>query len=236
VFLADVTEFFSLRDLPGHLSYLLIAISYLLTRMFWLRVIAVAGLALEIGYFSLSGGDLRTGIAWDMIFILINLYQLYWLVRERMMSRLPEAYRDVLRAAMKGLDDAGIFRLLSAGDFTGLEDGAVLAAENEDLDRLYFICDGRVRVAIGGRQAGTMGNGSFIGEVAFMTGKPATATVTAAGPVKALVFDRARLSEFLRREEQLAGTFHQLLGRDLAHKLQSSNSQLAACHVRGPAA
>lgn len=227
-----MTELFGLKDLPGHLSYLLLAISYWLTRMFWLRVIAVAGIALEIAYFALSGGDLRTGIAWNLIFILINLYQLYWLVRERLRARLPEAHAGVLRAAMKGLDDADIARLLGAGEVSSLQAGSVLATENEDLDRLFFICDGRVNVAIGGHLAGTMGSGSFVGEVAFMTGKPATATVTAEGPVKALIFNRARLTEFLRREEQLAGTLHRLLGRDLADKLKSSNRQLAAAYGR----
>jgi len=31
--------------------------------------VAVVGLSLEIAYFWLSGGDLRAGIGWDLIFI-----------------------------------------------------------------------------------------------------------------------------------------------------------------------
>jgi hypothetical protein len=42
-----------------------------------LRAFAVVGLSLEILYFWLSGGDLRAGIGWDLVFITINLYQLY---------------------------------------------------------------------------------------------------------------------------------------------------------------
>jgi hypothetical protein len=38
-----------------------------------LRVVAVIGLSLEILYFWHSGGDLRTGIGWDLIFIIIYL-------------------------------------------------------------------------------------------------------------------------------------------------------------------
>jgi hypothetical protein len=44
----EVGTLFSLRNLPGHISYLLIAISYWLTDIFWLRVVAVVGLSLEI--------------------------------------------------------------------------------------------------------------------------------------------------------------------------------------------
>jgi len=70
----DIGSMFSLNNLPGHLSYLLIAVSYWLTKMFWLRVVAIVGLSFEILYFYHSGGDLRTGIGWELIFILINAY------------------------------------------------------------------------------------------------------------------------------------------------------------------
>jgi hypothetical protein len=35
-------------DVPGHVSYVLIALSYWMTNVFWLRVIAVVGLVFEI--------------------------------------------------------------------------------------------------------------------------------------------------------------------------------------------
>ena len=90
----DLGTIFSLNNWPGHFSYVLIAISYWLTDMFWLRLVAIVGLSLEILYFWYSGGDLRTGIGWDLIFIAINAYQLYRLLRRPLSLRLPEADRD----------------------------------------------------------------------------------------------------------------------------------------------
>jgi len=55
-------------------------------------------LSLEILYFWLSGGDLRTGIGWDLIFIAINLYQIYRLMKDRLSLRLPEPDRELLRS------------------------------------------------------------------------------------------------------------------------------------------
>ena len=68
----DIAAIFSLDNWPGHLSYALIAVSYWLTDMFWLRLVAIVGLSLEILYFLFTGGDLRTGIGWDLVFIAIN--------------------------------------------------------------------------------------------------------------------------------------------------------------------
>ena len=43
----ELGTIFSLNNWFGHFSYLLIAISYWLTDIFWLRVVAVIGLSLE---------------------------------------------------------------------------------------------------------------------------------------------------------------------------------------------
>ena len=224
----DLATLFSLNNWPGHLSYVMIAISYWLTDMFWLRSVAVVGLSLEILYFLLSGGDLRAGIGWDLIFILINLYQLYRLAQERLSLRLPEKDRDLLRRVLTGLDDVQIARLLGAGALCELEAGTTLAEENQPLEKLYFLCAGRVGVSIGGRAVSHLEEGNFVGEVAFLTERPATATVIAETPVRVLVFDRAKLKQFFQNETEVAGLIYQLIGRDLAHKIKVSNTLLAA--------
>jgi Cyclic nucleotide-binding domain len=218
---------FSVSNLPGHISYLLIAISYWLTEIFWLRVVAVVGLSLEILYFWHSGGDLRTGIGWDLIFILINLYQVYRLVKDRLSLRLPESDRELLRRVLTGLDDSQIARLLNAGAFCDLTNGTTLARENEALKTMFFICSGRARVMIGGREVSRLEKGSFVGEVAFLTDKPATATVIAEDDVRALAFDGNVLRQFFHKETEVAGLIYQLLGRELANKIKVSNTLLA---------
>lgn len=226
--MGELGTIFSLNNWFGHFSYLLIAISYWLTEIFWLRVVAVIGLSLEILYFWHSGGDLRTGIGWDMIFITINLYQLYRLVKDRLSLRLPEADRDLFRSAFTGLDDSQIARLLAAGEFVDLAGGTTLAEENRALDKIYFICSGRVAITIAGREVSYVESGSFIGEVAFLTETPATATAIAEGGVRALAFDRVALKRFFDSEEEVAGLIYQLLGRELAGKIKVSNRLLSA--------
>ena len=224
----ELATLFSLNNWPGHLSYILIAVSYWLTDIFWLRVVAVVGLALEIVYFLLSGGDLRTGIGWDLVFILINVYQLSRLVQERLSLRLPEKDRELLRSILVGLDDAKISRLLGAGALCDVAEGTTLAKENEELEKLYFLCDGRVRVTIGGHEVAHLKEGNFVGEVAFLTERPATATVIAATDLRVLAFERERLKKFFQNETEVAGLIYQLIGRELAHKIKVSNTLLAA--------
>lgn len=223
----DLGAIFSLNNWPGHLSYVLIAVSYWLTDMFRLRLVAVVGLSLEILYFWLSGGDLRTGMGWDLIFIGINVYQLYRLLQDHLSLQLPEADCELLRRVFTGLNDAQIARLLSVGEFCDIADGTAMAEEDQALEKLFIICAGRVRVMIAGRAVSHLERGNLVGEVAFLTERPATATVIAEGTVRALAFDRDKLSRLFLNEADVAGLIYQLLGRELAHKIKVSNRLLS---------
>ena len=70
-----LTPYFALSDIPGHISYAVLAISYCLTNIYWLRVAAVIGLAFEIIYFSMTSTNLYTGIGWGLIFIVPFVYR-----------------------------------------------------------------------------------------------------------------------------------------------------------------
>ena len=126
------------------------------------------------------------------------------------------------------LPDNQIARLLHAGAFLDLAAGATLAEENRPLQKIYFICSGRVRVTISGREVSHLERGNFVGEVAFLTEMPATATVITEGEVRALAFDRARLKQFFDNDADVAGIIYQLLGRELAGKIKVSNKLLSA--------
>lgn len=218
-------EIFSLTDMTGTLSYAIIALSYLMTRIFWLRVAAVIGLFLEIAYFRLSGGDLKIGIGWDAIFIAINLVMLFLLVRERASLTLPEKDAPMLRQSFAGLDDAQIARLLKAADWRDAQPGETLTKQDNAVDSLFFLCSGRASVEVNGSFETYLEKGSFIGEIAYLTGNLATATVVIDEPSRVLAFSKLRMAKVTDRDSRIAGIIYELLGRDLAQKMRRSNTR-----------
>ncbi|MGB6766741.1 MAG: cyclic nucleotide-binding domain-containing protein [Methyloceanibacter sp.] len=151
----------------------------------------------------------------------------YDIPRPKLSLRLPEAEREALRSVFTGLDDVQIARLLVAGRFNDIAKGTMLAEENKPLETLFFICTGHVKVTIAGREVAHLEKGNFVGEIAFLTEKPATATVVAEDSVRALVFERAELNQFFRNEAEVAGLVYQLLGRELAQKIRVSNIRVS---------
>jgi len=152
--------------------------------------------------------------------------------RPRLSLRLPEAERDLLRNVFTGLDDVQIARLLVAGQFNDIAKGTTLTEENKPLDTLFFICEGHAKVTVAGSEIAHLEKGNFVGEIAFLTENPATATVVAEDSVRALVFDRGELNQFFRNEAEVAGLIYQLLGRELAQKLRARNIDI---YLRGSA-
>jgi hypothetical protein len=220
-----MAEFFSLTDLTGTLSYAVIALSYFMTRIFWLRVTAVVGLFVEIAYFRLTGGDLKVGIGWDLIFIGINLYQLFWLIRERASLRLPEKDAPLLREALAGLDDSQIAKLLRAADWKDAAAGEALTQQDAAVDALYFLLSGRASVVVNGSFVTYLEKGAFVGEIAYLTGNLATATVVIDEPSRILVFSKLRMAKVTAADEQISSIIYELLGRDLAMKMRRSNTR-----------
>ena len=210
-------------DVPGHVSYVIVAVSYWLTNIFWLRVTAVVGLALEIVYFGVAGGGgLQVGIGWDLVFILINVYQIYRLIAERRsLASLAEV--NLLRqGAFAGLESSRLAQLLKAGGWQDFEADTRLTVEGEAVARLILICRGRARVEARGAPIATLHSGAFVGEMAFLSGNPASATVIVEEPVHAFVFDVEKLAALARTSDAVAGDVHRAVGRDLARKLAGS--------------
>jgi CRP-like cAMP-binding protein len=216
---------FNLDDLPGHFAFALLGLSYLMTSMYWLRLVAIIGMLVGLLYFSFTGGNLVVGIVWTVLLILINLYQLYWLVRENLSLRLPEKEGPLLREALSGLDDAQISRLLQAAEWKDFQPGDVLTRQDAPVDALYFLCSGRANVEVNRSLVTFLEKGSFVGEIAYLTGNPATATVVIDEAARVLKFSKMRMAKVIAADPQINGIIYQLLGRDLAMKMRRANTR-----------
>lgn len=210
-------------DVAGHVSYVIIAISYWLTNIYWLRVTAVIGLCFEVAYFVLQSDALYTGIAWDCVFIAINLFHLAHLTHQRLKLRAVEGDRDLLRLMFEGLDDAQIGMLLNSSSWQHFAIGEHLTVQGEPVPALMLIAAGQASIVVSNHLIAHSGPGTFIGEMAFLTGAMASATVTATQPMRVLRIELTRLKTLLVIDHQIAAVLHRLLGADLAQKLRERN-------------
>jgi CRP-like cAMP-binding protein len=98
---------------------------------------------------------------------------------------------------------------------------ATLCTVGRRPEALYLVVAGEVRVVRDGR-AFRVGAGNFIGEVSFLLGGPATATVLALPGARCVLWPRPELERLMSRSPSLSNALNALLNKDLARKLSSS--------------
>jgi hypothetical protein len=212
----------SWSDVPGHVSYVLIALSYWMTNVFWLRIIAVIGLVFEIFYFRMSSGDMHTGIGWDAIFIIINLYQIFRLVYDERRLRYMKELHLLSQGAFASLTREQLAQLVKVGSWRTLEPGTQVTREGEPVKELILICDGQMVVESQGRTVTRLHGGSLVGELALLSGNQASATVTAERITRAFILEMEKLRKLIRADDLIASAVDRVVGHDLAAKLKAS--------------
>lgn len=209
-------------DIPGHIGFLLLAVSLFLTNILWLRIFLILGFAFQIVYFALAETPLYTGIAYNCLFILINLFRLYSLERARRLVNAASG-GNVLRQGIVDLDDEHLAELVEFGEMLDLDPGAVLTEQGQPVDAFYLISEGQAVAEVNGRRVGQLQPGEFVGEVAFLTQVPATATVRAATSLSVIALDSARLRAAGREDPAIAAAIYRVIGLALARKLNAAN-------------
>ena len=219
----------TLTEALVHAAFALTALAFLLRDILWLRLLAIAAnLCVGFAAFRAIPEPRWAIIAWAAAFIAINLGHSAWLIYERQFRRFTEEEKRLRDAAFPSLDPVCVRRLLRCGTWTEFPKDKSLALQGVHLDDLVLISEGEAAVFLGGRIVQRLKRGKFIGEIGFLSGEPATATVMVTAPLRGLVWKTAELQRFLTRHPEVRTIFHAAVGRDLAEKVASHNVRLSA--------
>jgi CRP-like cAMP-binding protein len=93
-------------------------------------------------------------------------------------------------------------KIASISDEIDIRKGKDLTREGAPGHEFFVLVDGAADVRRKGRKVRTLGPGDFFGEIALVSRKPRTATVTATTPIRALVITEQAFRRLL--EEQPA--------------------------------
>jgi CRP-like cAMP-binding protein len=84
-------------------------------------------------------------------------------------------------------------------DEIDIREGKTLMREGDRGREFFILVDGNAEVSKKGRKVNTMGSGDFFGEIALVSQRPRTATVTTTSPVRALVVTEQSFRSLLGR-------------------------------------
>lgn len=206
----------------GHFTYLLLIVSVLMRRMVALRLFAVASGLSKIVYRAFFMVD-PVSVLWETIFVLVNIVQLFLIWYYEHHHRFSDEHQHFAQNMPSGVDRSAIKQLLDLSRPVRYAPEDVLTTDGQKVGNLVYIAEGIVKVEHDGRVVAICGPGDYIGELSFLSGKPATATAIVVKPTTALVFEQAKLSAAVAANAQLRRTLESALNMNLAGKLVRSN-------------
>ncbi len=214
----------TLVEFVGHLAFLLTAISFYLKDILLLRFLAIVSALVGIGYnYFLSVGPLWLPIFWLGVFTAINLWRIVGILTERYSIRFNEDEQELYETVFKDFSPVEFMKLMRIAEWRDGAEGSIFASEGKTVDGLRLLFSGEVCVSRGGNEIGRARDGALIGEMSFIQGGDASATVTASVLCRYVFWPEEALRGLLRRNPNIDVAMKHVFSLDLTRKLTGSN-------------
>lgn len=212
-----------------HFGNILYLVAYLVRDILWLRIITIAAIASMMPYYYCCHDKPQyQPIAWCSLFVAVNLVQIGLLIWERRPVFIGEEEKRIYREVFKSLSPREFVRLLEIADWERVAVDEQLLTQDQQVNSLSLIATGRGSVQIDGRHVADVGSRQFVGEMAFLTEAPASASVIAKTHMDVLSWPLEKLRPFLLDNSQIHFKLRGVLGNDLVEKLRHRG--FAAAH------
>lgn len=201
-----------------HVGALLYLLGFLFRDQLVLRGLILLGDLVYILYFYFAPDiPLWGGIFWSALFTVVNIVMIWLIFFDEVQFSLPANDRKLFDLLVD-LTPGQFRKLLKAGRQEVAASPIVITRENEPLNQLYFVTDGKVTIEKGGHRMVSEAK-TFIGEIAFLLSRPATATVTLEPGCHYCVWDSKTLHNVVNGNSALKTALSAAMNRKLAEKV-----------------
>ena len=203
--------------------------SYSVRDILWLRILTVFGATLLMPYYYFQIAPLWAPIGWNVVFIAINIYWITKLVLDRRPVPFTDDERRLYQLAFRNMTEQDAFKLFRMGEWSSHPAGTALLTQGEPVDTLSLIVDGDVSVDMDDKRVDTLGEGRFLGGIAYLSrgmrfASPVTVKTTA--PTRTIVWQFAELDAHMEKDADLQIAIEASLGLEIARFLQTARTQM----------
>ncbi len=117
-------------------------------------------------------------------------------------------------------------KVLRVGSWKTGEPGAVLSEQDKPIDELLVIYNGEVAVVKDDAEVVSLRDGTWIGEMSYLQGGNASATVRVTRTTRYLAWPKGALTQLLKRNPTMDVAMQSVLSSDLIQKLSGNSNSL----------
>ena len=216
----------NIGDLTGHLAFSLIALSFLVKDIFWLRLMSITASCFSIFYnYFIPAEPMVIAIFWNGVFIAVNLYHIAIILYEKREVKMNDKNQELYDTLFKEMTPVEYLKISRAAKWELVKSGQRIITQGMPVPDLYLIYNGTVDVLVDNEQIAELKDGEFVGEMSFLTEKVATATCKVKYDAQCLVWKQKEFKELLKRNPSLYFTIQSVLSAQVSDKLVSSSKK-----------
>ena len=215
-----------IATIVGHLAFGLIAFSYLVKDIMYLRILSIVASLFGMFFnYTVPAEPLWLPIGWNAIFVMVNIYHISVLLYEKRPVQMDDKNTELYNTLFKDLTPVEYLKISKAACWRSYETGDVLIRQQHLVPDLILIYNGTIDVEVDGNKVAELRDGQFVGEMSFLTEKSATATCVVKHPTECLVWKQQEFKDLLKRNPSLYFTIQSLLSAQVSSNLVSSSKK-----------
>ena len=206
----------NLANIAGHLAFGLIAFSFLVKAILWLRVVSILASLFSVFYnYVIPANPMWLAINWNIVFVVVNLYHIAVIIYEKRPIKMAPKDKELYETLFKDLSPVEYLKISKVAEWKSFKSGETIIRQNHLVTDLILIYNGTVDVVVGTKKVAELKDGQFVGEMSFLTEKSATATCIVKHDTECLVWKQPEFKELLKRNPSLYYTIQSLLSNQL---------------------
>lgn len=206
----------------------LYVVSYMLTSMLWLRVLAIIAAASTFPYFYFQVEPLWSALFWQGCFLAVNLVNLLILLHSMRATNFDQNQFLAYEIKFSDLKPHEVRPIFKYADQRLVEAGHTVLKDGEKNHVLYLILTGECRVIKNGIEVAVLRQGQFVGELSFISGDTVSADVVTNKTTNLMSWDKRKMAPLFKNQGLYEPYFYSLCGLDVASKLRAMTAEQAA--------
>ena len=202
--------------IAGHLAFGLIAFSFLVKDILWLRIVSILASLFSVFYnWVIPIEPMWIAIHWNFVFIILNLYHIAVIIYEKRPIKMAPKDKELYETLFKDLSPVEYLKISKVAQWKKYKSGETIIRQDHLVPDLILIYNGTVDVVVENKKVAELKDGQFVGEMSFLTEKSATATCIVKHDTECLVWKQPEFKDLLKRNPSLYYTIQSLLSSQL---------------------
>jgi len=206
----------NVATVAGHLAFGLIAFSFIVKDILYLRLVSILASLFSVFYnWVIPVEPMWIPIGWNFVFVALNLYHIAVLMYEKRPVKMNDKNAELYETLFKDMTPVEYLKVSKIAEWKTFKSGEVIIKEGMTVKDLHLIYNGTVDVIVKDDTVAELKDGQFVGEMSFLTEKPATATCKVKHDAELLVWRQREFKELLKRNPSLYYSIQSLLSAQL---------------------